>query len=257
MLGSVETGWFPSAAEKEKARLLVAHIANQATRTMDSIIGEVLRSDARQARTYADSDYIQRNHELDSLDEVQSQFEQRYGVPALKTQTLETIKEVGRLEADEDKASIHLGVLERDFSPEDVRVAAARSELEEARSARSRYNYTSAIGPGLDTLPEVARKYAEILQKQAALEPIVSFLRQERDQQDIFAKRVRSVITIVDTAKNPDRPTSPLRVPMIELGTIVGIVFSIFYVGGMSFLASWKETIVTRSLAWNSVQTPE
>jgi len=245
--GTVETGWFPSSAQKEEAKHLSAYIANLACRTMDTLIGEILRSDARQARMYADSDYVRRNRELDSLDGVKEQFEQQNGIPALHAQTLATIEQISLLESDEDKSEIRLNVLERDFSSDAARVEAARAELEEARAARSRYEYASAIGPGLDTLPAISRRYAEILRKQAVLEPIVSFLRQERDQQDIFAERVRSVITIVDTARTPEARSSPKRIPMLALGVTGGGFLSILYVAFATFLASVtlsKETIV-------------
>lgn len=236
--GTVTTGWLASASEKEEARKLSAYIANQACRTMDTMIGEVLRSDARQARIYADSDYQRRNRELDSLDGVKEQFEQQYGIPALHAQTLATIQQVSSLEAEEDEAQIRADVLERDLSADASRVAAARAELQEASEARSRYEYSSAIGPGLDTLPAISRQYAEILRKQQVLEPIVFFLRQEREQQDIFAERVRSVITIVDTAKVPDARFGPKRVPMLELGVAGGGFLSILYIALATFLAS-------------------
>lgn len=233
---NLATDWLSTPQQKEQARHLAPYIANLACRTMDTIIGEVLRSDAAQARRYADSDYTDRSRELDSLDAVKASFEQANGVPDLETQTTETIAEIGRLEADEDQAQIHLEVLERDYSPNDPRVQAAQAELESAREARSRYEVTSAIGPGFDTLPMLTREYAEILRKEATLEPIVTFLREERDQQEIFAERVRSVITIVDTAKVPDARFSPKRVPMIALGFCGGGFFSILYLALAVFL---------------------
>ncbi|HZK75349.1 MAG TPA: hypothetical protein VFD13_00425, partial [Candidatus Kapabacteria bacterium] len=217
---------------------LSAYLANLSCRTMDTMIGEVLRSDARRSREYADSDYLRRNRELDSLDGVKAQFEAQYGVPALQVQTLATIEQVSTLEAEEDKAQIRVDVLERDFSADASRVEAARAELEEARAARSRYEYSSVIGPSLDTLPAVSRQYAEILRKLDVLEPIVTFLREERDQQDIFAERVRSVITILDTAKVPDGRFSPQRVPMLALGLMGGGFLSILYVSIATFLFS-------------------
>ncbi|MFI5201393.1 MAG: hypothetical protein ACHQNE_03305 [Candidatus Kapaibacterium sp.] len=236
--GTVTTGWLSNAMQKEEARRLSPYIANLACRTMDTMIGEVLRSDARQARIYADSDYQRRNRELDSLDGVKAQFEQHYGIPALQTQTLATIDQISLLEAEEDKAQIRLDVLERDFSADASRVETARAELEEARMARSRYEYTSAIGPSLDTLPGISRQYAEILRKRKVLEPIVSFLREERDQQDIFAERVRSVITITDTAKVPDARFGPKRVPLLALGLTGGGFLSILYLSFAVFLSN-------------------
>ncbi|HET6400460.1 MAG TPA: hypothetical protein VFH95_03590 [Candidatus Kapabacteria bacterium] len=236
--GRITTGWFSSAREKEEARRLAPYLANLACRTMDTMIGEVLRSDARQARIYADSDYVRRNGELDSLDGVKEQFEEQNGIPSLRQQTLATIGQVSQLEAEEDKAQIRLDVLERDFSSDNTGVEAARAELEEARAARSRYEYSSPIGPGLDTLPMVSRQYAELLRKLEVLEPIVTFLREERDQQDIFAERVRSVITIVDTAKTPDARFSPKRAPMLALGLSGGGFLSILYIALVTFLSS-------------------
>ncbi len=238
VLGTIKTPWFSTAREQEDARHLASYVANLACRTMDTMLDGVLRSDANRARIYADSDYTRRARELDSLDGVKERFEERYGVPALHAQTLETIGEIGRLEGEEESAQIHLNLLERDFSGGDPRVQAAVAELEEARAARDRFDESFAIGPGLDTLPKVARGYAEILRKEAVLEPIITFLREERDQQDIFAERERSVITIVDTAKVPDGRFGPKRVPMLALGLSGGGFLSILYLALVTFLAS-------------------
>ncbi len=236
--GAIRTDWFSTAREKEAARELAPYIANLACRTMDTMIGEVLRSDAQQARIFADSDYQRRLRELDSLDGVKEQFEQQNGIPDLDAQTRATIGEISRLETEEDQAQIQLELLLRDLSSDDVHVEAARTTLEEAQHERSRYEIASAIGPGLDTLPAVARKYAEILRNEAVLEPIVTFLREERDQQNIFAERVRSVITIVDTAKVPDVRFGPKRAPMLELGLSGGVSLSILYLALAVFLGA-------------------
>ena len=238
--GTAVTGWFSTPAEREEARRIAPYIANLACRTMDTMIGEVLRSDAKRAQVYADSDYMDRDRELDSLDLVKQRYEEANGIPALREQTLATIAQIGKLASDEDKARIHLNMLERDFSGENVRVEEAQADLDEARAAREQYQESSVIGPGLDTLPEVARGYAEILAKEATLEPIVTFLREEKDQQEIFAERVRSVITIVDTAKLPDSRTSPKRAPMLALGLTSGGFFSILYISLGVFLASLR-----------------
>ncbi|GEM_PF-2181569 len=249
---TVVTGWFSSSREKEAAQQLSSYLANLAVRTMDTIIGEVLRSDAAQARTYADTDYARRSRELDSLDRLQEAFEAKNGAPALSVQTSETIKELGRLESDEDDALVRLNVLRTDYQANDPTVVAAEAEVDEARAARTRYETAAEIAPALDTLPTLEREYSAILRRKATLEPIVSFLRQEREQQSIFAVRQRSVITVLDTAKVPDHRASPQRLPMLLLGGTVGVFFSILAIAIGSFLTVLRKRVPASPIASTS-----
>jgi uncharacterized protein involved in exopolysaccharide biosynthesis len=237
---TVATGWFSSAREKEKARLLPSRIDSLAVWVMDSLLKSEFRVSSHIIRRYADSDYAVRSAELDSLDMLQEKFEQEHGIDSLPLQTKETIAQMARLEASRDEAQMNLNLLSRDLSPHDPRYQAASAEAEGAERAAREYVTTSKIGPSLAELPEVSRAYAEILRRKTTLEPIVSYLRKESEQERINEEREKSIITLLDPPRVPEIRSSPKRLPMLLIGLSGGMGLAILYIAIVSFFESSK-----------------
>jgi tyrosine-protein kinase Etk/Wzc len=249
--GTVETGWMPSASEKEQARVLSSYITNLAIICMDSTLRSAIRSLAHSTRVYADSDYALKRRELDSLDGVQEAFEQAHGVVILATQTQATLDRVAELRADRDQAEIELHLLSMDLSNDAVSKEAALAKLHAADEAANAYETEHPIGPALDSLPEVNRDYAELLRNRKQLEPIVAFLRVEAEQQSIFEVREKSMVTVLDTALTPDHRISPIRSQTGLVGLLFGIAMAILYLSFWSLRLSWtnEQDIRRRSLS--------
>ncbi len=246
--GTLETGWFPTAAEKEQTREMSAYITNLAITVMDSTIKAAIRSLSHDTRVYADSDYALKRRELDSLDARQEAFEQAHGVVKLEAQTKAAIDRVAALKADRDQAEIKLRLLEMDMSDHAASKEEVMAEIRAAEQAAISYESRPQIGPSLDSLPEVSRAYAEILSDRKQLEPIVSFLRVEAEQQRIFEVREKSLITVMDPARVPDTRISPIRSAVGFLGLVIGVALSVIYVGIQSLQLAWVNEQARRGL---------
>ena len=246
---TIETRWMASAEEKEQARVLSSYVTNLAVRCMDSTLKSAIRSMAHDTRLYADSDYALKRDQLDSLDRVQEAFEHEHGVVKLETQTLASIERIGELRAERDQAEIQLHLLGLDLSNDATSKEAALAKYNEANEAANIYETEQQIGPALDSLPQVNRDYAELLRDRKELEPIVSFLRVEAEQERIFEVREKSLITVVDTAIAPDHRIGPIRSAMGLLGLIVGFALSLVYVSLRSLRLSWATQLRSRGLA--------
>ena len=261
--GTVWTGWNPSPSEKEMARQLSAKIVNLATETVDSLFKSEFRVTTHSARIHADSDYVARRAELDSLDVVQEQFEQTHGIVAIDAQTTQSVAELAKLTGERDAARMKLELLARDLSPQDPRYREALAEEEEANRATREFAVQSTVGPSLAQLPEVSRQYLEIVRKKTSLEPIVSYLRILTEQERINEERQKSLLTILDHARPPDERSSPKQEPMILLGIFAGICLSIIYLAFIAFLQSLREESsrhgrgLGRSVRGNPVITSE
>jgi hypothetical protein len=249
--GTIETGWVPTAPEKEQARVLCSYLTNLAIACMDSTLRSAIRSLAHNTRVYADSDYALKRHELDSLDGLQEAFEQAHGVVKLEAQTQATLEQVAALRASRDEAEIQLHLLSLDLSNDATSKEAALAKFHAADEAAKAYETEHPIGPALDSLPEVSRAYAELLRDRKQLEPIVAFLRMEAEQQRIFEVREKSLITVLDTAVAPDHRISPIRSQTGFVGLLVGIAMSILYLSFWSLRLSWtdEQEIRRRSLS--------
>ncbi|HWF43806.1 MAG TPA: hypothetical protein VG537_04100 [Candidatus Kapabacteria bacterium] len=237
---TVSTGWFSNPKEKAEAQTLSAYLLNLAVHNMDSIFSSDFQSNARLQYRYADSDYLARKTELDSIDAEQAQFESAHGAVALKEQTTAAIEQVSRLQALHDSSEIAANLLRMDFSEQNPGTQTAEMMANQAEQAANSYITEARIGPSLIDLPELSKEYAEILRSKKSLEPIVSYLRQEVEQQRINQERQRTLVILLDSAKVPDHKSSPKRAPMIPLGFTLGAVLSVSYAALRSFLSSWK-----------------
>jgi LPS O-antigen subunit length determinant protein (WzzB/FepE family) len=245
--GTVGTGWFPTGAQKENARVMSSYFTNLAIDCMDSTLRAAIRSLAHSTMLFADSDYALKSRELDSLDHVQEAFEQANGVVKLEAQTIASIEHLGELKAARDEAEIKLHLLELDLSDDATKKEEAVAKLNEAEFVANTYETERQIGPALDSLPEVSRRYAAILRARKELEPIVSFLRIETEQQRIFEVREKSFITVLDPAEPPETRISPIRSQMGILGLIVGAALSIVYMAFYGLRLSWKKERKSRN----------
>ena len=102
------------------------------------------------------------------------------------------------------------------------------------------YEAEYRVGPSVSGLPAVTEHYLELVRQKTALEPIVKFLREEMEQQRISAERAETPITILDQAPIPEHRTSPLRIPVMGLGAIVGLFICIVYLAIRSLLDSCR-----------------
>src|ERR1019366_5020201 len=124
---------------------------------------------------------------------------------------------------------------------------AAVATLHEAERASIAYETDREIGPALDSLPEVSRAYAELLRDRKELEPIVSFLRIETEQERIFETREKSLVTVMDSARAPNNRISPIRSETGFLGLIIGAALSIIYLALFSLRLSFASEIASRT----------
>ncbi len=244
--GTIWTGWNATAAEKEAARQLSARMTNLALATMDSMFKSEFRLSSHVARIHAEADYLARSAELDSLDRVQEEFEKAHGVVSIKAQTMEAVTQLGKLEANREEDRIKLALAEREYSTQSSRYRQALAEYEEADRTAREFSTREDVGPSLSALPEVGRRYAEILRRKASLEPIITYLRVVTEQERLNEEKEKSLITVLDPARPPELRFSPKRFPMLQLGLIVGAALSILFLGLRSLGESWKAELRSR-----------
>ncbi|MDP4200974.1 MAG: hypothetical protein Q8922_13075 [Bacteroidota bacterium] len=228
---TVSTSWFSTDAEKEVARKLPARIISIAVHTMDSLLMALSKGDASSQLLYAQEDYRTRKLELDSITAEQEAFEREHGIVQLKTQTIAAIEQMASIQADRDEAQMEAATLSRDLTERNPKRAMATARAVAASEALQRYRTHSTVGPAFDEMPEVNREYASILLRRSALEPVVSYLNREVEQQKINVTREKSVITVLDAAHDPDVRSSPKRMTMLLLGFAVGVLASCLYLG--------------------------
>ncbi len=233
---SVSTPWFSTAQEKEEARQLSARLANLAIHAMDSLFLREIKNDAHIQLLYAESEYASRKADLDSFSMVQERFEQEHGIVQLKTQTIAAIEQIAQLRADQDEAAIEANALSREFTERGSARAKATARASAASAVLQQYQRSSEIGPAFNEMPEVNRVYANLLLRRAALEPVVTYLNREVEQQKINQEREKSIITILDLARTPDVRSSPKRLPMLLLGLTAGAALTILYLGYISMM---------------------
>lgn len=240
---TVSTGWNPSGPEKEACRALSARIANVATHELIRYFDGELQSSAAAARAYAEDALAERERTFDSVSAEREAFEREHHVAALPIQLKALIKGESELRARLDNVQIKATVLERRATANEPELQQLRATADATQAALADYQSANHGGLAVQELPEISRRLAAFESRIEQLEPVITFLRQEVEQERINERRESGVIQVLDKALPPDRKSSPKRAVILLLGLTIGAVLSGVYVMFRTFI----EDVRTRS----------
>jgi uncharacterized protein involved in exopolysaccharide biosynthesis len=227
---TVSTSWSAGPAEKEACRLISARIANVGTRELIRYFDGELQSSAAAARALAESNLADRERALDSVSAAREAFEREHHVAALPVQIKALIRGESELRAKLENVQIKAAVLERRATTAQPEVQDLRATAAATEAALADYRSANNGGLGVEGLPEVSRKLAEYEARITQLEPVVTFLRQEVEQERINERRESGVIQVLDPALPPVKKSSPKRSVILLLGLTIGAVVAATYV---------------------------
>jgi LPS O-antigen subunit length determinant protein (WzzB/FepE family) len=231
------THWLPSSAQVDSVRRLTAYTANTLVRDLDRFNRERLITTAHNTRVFVERAYQQHEHELDSVTAAYQAFQEQHKTISLPEQLSSTVQAAAKLAAEAQQLEIQIGAEEHDLSPNSNRIRGLRAQLEEAQSALKKYDdgTEGEYAVALRSVPELSRQVAGYLREIKILGEVNAYLRQELEQQKIEEQKNLPTLQVLDSAAVPLKKTWPRKGPLILIGLIAGLAFSLLYVSGYAY----------------------
>jgi len=233
----IPTPWFASSAEKDSAKQLSAYMANKYVMELDKFNRERLMTTAKNTRIFIEGEYKNRMAQLDSAYARLEQFQQENKAISLTDQLASTVTAAAMLSGQVQELQMQLGVEQRDLNPNSTRIETIRAQLEEAQTALKKYD-EGGVGEyviALDKVPALARTLANYTREVKLLEQISAFLRQQLETEKINEQKDLPSLQILDSAIPPEKRSSPNRILMLVLGTVLGFVIAAVYATAQSY----------------------
>lgn len=239
---NARTGFFPNRESKRLAAERAAAIANTMAEGLDVVNRTKNTSQARRARLYLESQVDATSQKLESTGTELASFQKRHLAVDLSEQVKVGIETAGKLEADVLAREVALGVALQSMQPSNPEVRRIETEVRELRRQLRNVQRGSAfsgspdsLSLGLETLPDLARRYALLLREVKVQETLYEMLTAQLYQARVKETEQLPVVQVLDEARVPYAKKSPLvkKVALLALllGTACGVV--------LAFLSEW------------------
>ena len=217
-----------------------AHIANYLAEALNQRYNELHVENARRFRTYVEQRYQETNHTLDSLREVLQRFQEQYGIIELPTQTQTFLTQLATLKAELARAEIEYEALKLQYGSQNPQVQAAQTYLQASRKKIKAFlaGQDVLLPVPFKKLPEVARKYAEIMQEVLIHSEILKAVRPMLEQASFQEHQQTVAVQVLDPAVPPIKKARPRRMIIVFLTTLSVLLASFFLALAIE---TWRE----------------
>ncbi len=236
------TGYLPGPKAKVEAARRAAEIGNTLGAGLEWVNRSKNTSQARQARVYLEEQVRLTNERLDVSSRSLAGFQTEHMAVDLGEQMRVGIETAGKLEADAVAREVALGVALQSMQPDNPEVRRLQSEIGQFRrqlrllqSGRSGEGEGDATREGrgslessLESLPEIGRRYAELLREVKVQEALYEMLTAQLYQARVKETEEVPVVQVLDEATIPAAKKSPLVRKTALIAGVLGVAFGVF-----------------------------
>lgn len=220
-----------SVTEKDKRR--AADLANAYTLELRGLTKTLAVTEAAQRRLFYED---QLKHAKDDLIAAQFSLEQiqrTKGLVQLDGQTKSLIESLAALHAQVAAKQVELQALRSYSTEQNPNVQLAENQLASLQSEVSRLERRNSSSTpsnfGLEDLSGTGIEYLRAEHELQYRQTLFDMLVKQYDAARLDEAKDAAVIQVVEPAIPPDRKSSPRRVPIVMMFTMLGILCSLFY----------------------------
>lgn len=222
----VSTGWLPFWGKKDMAANIAADIANQCCRQLDLMSREKSVSQARKTRLYIERVMASNRRVVDSLQNIMQEFQQSNKVVALEEQLAAMAENASMVGAALAQAEIELALTRQEFQPTSAQVALLQTKVDRLREQYGKVQtgglvQTDGFSIPMDKIPALSRQYLNLTRDLKIKEQINAYLETQRLQEQIQEEKDTPAAVILDSAKAPEKRSSPKLSVMLMLSWLI------------------------------------
>jgi uncharacterized protein involved in exopolysaccharide biosynthesis len=231
-----------------------ARIAQAYVDELDHLVAEVSTSSARRERIFIEDRLTSVKRALDQASQEFSQFASQNAAIDITTQGKAMVEAAGRLQGELIASQSELEGLEQVYTASNVRVRSLRARVDELRKQLDKLGGDSPAlagsGPSLPLghgsarafpsireLPLLGVRWADLYRQTKIEEAVYELLTQQYELAKIQEAKEIPTVKILDSADVPEKKSTPHRLTIVILGTLLGLSASAAWTLGA---ATWE-----------------
>ncbi|MDQ1266448.1 MAG: hypothetical protein QG635_1600 [Bacteroidota bacterium] len=239
------TPYFSNKKDKDEAKKFAATIANAAVQGLDYLMHRKNVSSARKTREYIEKELVEYNKRLDSIENNIQIFQQDNKILSIDDQTQTMLSQLVSVGAELSKTEIELNLARQDYNENSPLVQSYKHTIDLLKEQFNKMQSggmvkTDAFSIPFKQVPELTKKYTNLLRDQKILEQVILYLETQRHQEAIQEEKDVPLIELLDEAIPPSSQSAPNRKMMLVLSVLLSFILS---TGIVVFLAFKKGTV--------------
>lgn len=209
-----------------------AAIANHFAQTLNDRHSELAAENARTYRRFVEKRYRQTERRLDSARMAKQEFEEEHGVIQLPEQAEQFLTSVAELRAQTIQNEIKLGALRQQYGSNNSQVSSLQQMVQTAHEKQEELmsGQDMLLPVAYQNLPQVARRYAQIMQEITIQEQLLKYVRPMYEQAVFDEQKEVTAVQIIDPADPPVEDSWPPRAIICIMATLSAFLLSVIAV---------------------------
>jgi tyrosine-protein kinase Etk/Wzc len=193
---------------------------------------EIATSEAREYRKFIEGRYQSGMKDIDSLRTKLADFQRTHGIFELTEQMKEYFKSVGQLYSRKFEVDAEYAFLSRTFDATNPQVQQSKLQkdlLDKSIRDVLRSDDPNRILFNLDTLPEIAGEYYELMMNVEIQTELMKFIVPLYEQAKLEEVKQIPIVSIIDAPQVPYKKDRPFRALIVLATALSTFVLSFFY----------------------------
>jgi capsule polysaccharide export protein KpsE/RkpR len=222
---------------------------------LDRLVAQVSTSSARRERIFIEQRLKEVKRDLDNASQQFSEYASKNTIVDVNSQTKAMVEGAARLQGELIVAQSELEGLEQIYTTNNVRVRSLRARVEELKNQLGKIGGTSAplaakqadsaagsnsdqLYPPIRQLPLLGVRWLDLYRETKIQETVYELLTQQYEIAKIEEAKEIPTVKVLDAADKPERKSSPKRLLLIGLGTLLALSVAIVWVLGTT---TWRQ----------------
>lgn len=249
----LKTGFFPNGHELIQTAKLSSEFCNNAVNGLDSLNRSKSVSTARRTRLYIEKVLSRTNKQIDSVQRLFVQYQQKNRVVSLDDQASLLVSNAVATGTELAKAEMELRVAKEQYQVSTPMIQMLEKKVNTLREQFSKtqsggVNDNDKLSLNVDVIPALSKDYLNMVRDLKILEQMKAYLESQRMQEAIQEERDVPTLQVIDAARIPSKRYAPARTFMVVTALVVGFVLSCLAVilNDMirHYVADWKMRLV-------------
>ena len=240
---------------------LAALIAQQFPSVINQIASHLARQAAAQKEQFLQSQLSTAREGLVNSEQQLLAFQQSRDVPEVQEQAKQTVVAAAELQRDVLEREVIVSQLSRFSTPNNPTLQKAIADLEARRDQLRRL--TGATGKEnpvfvpLRTSPELKVSTARLLREFGTEEQVYLALTASLAQAQIDANDNLPVVSVLDAAQVPQRPSNPRALKVLVVATVLGFLLGVVFAFGREYVDAARTRAENESffVAWDQLKS--
>lgn len=249
----------------DKSQQRARDIAQAYVEELNHLLSQVSTSSARRERVFIEARLATVTSDLEEAEKRFGDFASKNSTLDIKEQTKAMVESAGVLQGQLIAAQSELQGLEQIYTNNNVRVRSLHAKVDELKSQLQKLEGTNAslvsdstqsdeMYPPIRKLPLLGVEWADLYRRMKIQETVYELLNQQYELARIQEAKEIPTVSVIDPANLPERKSSPHRLVIIGLVTILSLAGGVVWILGFKRIQSLEDADPRRQLALRAAE---